>query len=293
MTLRSAFLLVALAGLAVACGGGSTGSTAARQPGSQASSGVSQGAASSGSAAGSTQQPGPPSPPLPEGTRVQRSAQLDLLVGSGEFDRSIDRVLGLVDAEGGFVAGNGSIQPAADRSGRSGRLSFQVPTAKFDATLVALRKFGQTRRFDVSGTDVSTQYVDLQARLANAEQQRNAFLALLQRAQSIQDIIALQNQLGQVTGQIEQVKGQIDYLDHTTTYGTVVVDISEGPAAGSPVGGPGLAAAFAQGSRNFLAVVDFLVVALATLAPFLALAGIGAGCWWAWRRRPAPAPTRS
>src|SRR4029077_13498038 len=74
-------------------------------------------------------------------------------------------------------------------------------------------------------------YVDLQARLANAEAQRNAMVALLQRAQSVSDIIAIQNQLGQITQQIEELKGQIQYLDHNTSFSTVTVNIVE---AGAP-----------------------------------------------------------
>jgi hypothetical protein len=212
-------------------------------------------------------------------------------VASGRFDQAINRVLTLVDQEGGFVAGSGGVQPATGSSSRTGQLSFQVPTAKFDATLVALRKLGDTRRFDVSGTDVSTQYVDLQARLANEERQRDAFLALLGRAQSIQDIVTLQNQLGQVTGQIEQLKGQIDFLDHTTTYGTVTVTVTEVPTSAPPSNPPGLQGALAQGARNFLGVVDFVVVALATLAPFLLIAAVGGACWWLWRRRRPAAVT--
>ena len=42
-------------------------------------------------------------------------------------------------------------------------------------------------------------------------------LALLGRAQTVPDIIAVQNQLGQITQQIEQLKGQISYIEHNTT----------------------------------------------------------------------------
>src|SRR5438309_6850870 len=194
-----------------------------------ASQAPSSASSSSSSASSSTPKVGSNPAQLPEGTRVQRAAQLTLRVAHGRFDAAINRVLALVSAEGGFVAGTG---PQPDESAaylRTGRITFQVPNAKFDDALVTLRKMGQVRQFDVSGTDVSAQYVDLQSRLASAQAQRDAYLALLNRAQSIQDIVLLQNQLAPIVAQIEQLEGQIDNLDRTTTYGTITATIQEAP----------------------------------------------------------------
>ena len=107
-----------------------------------------------------------------------------------------------------------------------------VPANKFDDTIDQLATMGKVQTEHISGNDVSAQYVDLQARLANQQAQRNAMLALLKRAQSISDIIAVQTQIGQITGQIEQLKGQIQYIEHNTAYSTVTVNLLE---AGAPV----------------------------------------------------------
>src|SRR5436305_12069702 len=106
-----------------------------------------------------------------------------------------------------------------------------VPADKFDDTIDQLTQLGKLQNEHISGQDVSAQYVDLQARLANQEAQRDAMLVLLKRAQSISDIIAIQTQLGQITQQIEELKGQIQYLDHNTAFSTISVNIVE---AGAP-----------------------------------------------------------
>jgi hypothetical protein len=217
---------------------------------------------------------------------VQRSAQVTLGVAHGRFDQAINRVLALVDSEGGFVAGVGP-QPADSTPDlRTGQISFQVPTARFDESLVALRKLGEVRQFAVSGTDVSTQYVDLQSRLASAQAERDAFLTLLNRAQSIQDIVTLQDQLAPIVAQIEQLKGQIDNLDRTTTYGTITATIVEAAAAGTTSSDSwGLATSLIQGLHNFATAVGFIVVVLATVAPFLVMGGLGFLGWRTWERR--------
>jgi hypothetical protein len=217
---------------------------------------------------------------------VQRSAQVTLQVPHGKFDGAINSVLALVDSEGGFVAGVGPRPVDSKPNVRTGQISFQVPTARFDESLVALRKLGQVRQFDVSGTDVSTQYVDLQSRLASAVAQRDAYLALLNRAQSIQDIVTLQNQLGPILAQIEQLKGQIDNLDRTTTYGTITASVEEAaPAGTSTTDSWGVATSFGQALHNFTAAVSLIVVVLGTTAPFLLLGGLGFLGWRTWDRR--------
>src|SRR5205807_8405918 len=139
----------------------------------------------------------------------------------------------LVELEQGYVSGtDAQANPVTNDQIRTGVITFMVPAAKFDETIDALTKMGTVQNEHISGQDVSAQYVDLQARLANEEAQRNAIIALLAKAQSVSDIIAVQNQLGQITGQIEQLKGQIQYIDHNVAFSTITVQITE---TGAPV----------------------------------------------------------
>jgi hypothetical protein len=271
------------------CGlGASTSSSgaAAARPGAARQPSGTAGSAAAGSPSKTNPVVGTNPAQLPQGTRVQRSAQLTLRVAHGRFDEAINRVLALVDSEGGFVAGVGPQPADAAPDLRTGQISFQVPTARFDESLVALRREGEVRQFAVSGTDVSTQYVDLQSRLASAQAERDAFLALLNRAQSIQDIVTLQNQLAPIVAQIEQLKGEIDNLDRTTTYGTITATIVEAAAVGTTSGDSwGLSSSLIQGLHNFAAAVGLIVVVLATVAPFLVLGGLGFLGWRTWERR--------
>jgi uncharacterized protein DUF4349 len=306
MTQHLRLLLVALAlALPLGCGLGSPGSSSSsgsadRRPSQaarpapatpgqtasgQAQSGQAQAAPGGRSGSAPASSPGVNPAQLPQGTRVQRSGQLTLQVTHGRLDQTIDRVLSLVGAEGGFVAGVGPQPADADPGARTGQITFQVPTERFDEALVALRGLGQVRRFAVSGTDVSSQYVDLRSRLASAEAQRDAYLALLNRAQSIQDIVTLQNQLAPIVAQIDQLEGQIDSLNRTTTYGTITATIDEAPAPGTSPDSWGLASAAGQALHNFAAAVGFVVVVLGTVAPFVLLGGLGFLGWRTWDRR--------
>src|SRR6202165_5544212 len=226
--MKKILVVIAILVAAAACGGAAS---TASNAGTALSHAPTQSDGSVGAPAKISGQPGctdtvnPPSSVVPaiQGPQVIRQAQLTISVGSGTFDSKLAAVRALVQLEQGFISGTDAQASPANPNDqiRSGVISFMVPAAKFDDTIDQLSKLGKVQNEHISGNDVSAQYVDLQARLANEEAQRNAMLALLGRAQSVSDIIAVQNQLGQITQQIEQLKGQIAYIEHNTTYSTV------------------------------------------------------------------------
>ena len=184
--------------------------------------------------------------PAIQGPQVIRQAQLAITVKSGNFDSSLAAVRSIVQLEQGYVSGtDAQANPATNDQIRTGVISFMGPASNFDTTLDALSNLGKVQNEHISGQDLSAQYVDLQARLANEEAQRNAMLALLAQAKNISDIIAVQNQIGQITGQIEQLKGQIQYIDHNVAFSTVTVTLTEAgaPATTAPSDSWGFASA--------------------------------------------------
>ncbi len=289
-------VVIAILAAAAACGAQSAQSTAggslALKSGSAPAVGVAPG--NTANVPGSTDYaPNQPSAVTIQGPHVIKQAQLSISVGSGMFDARLADVRALVEREQGFIAGtDAQATPQADNKIRTGVISFIVPAAKFDETIDALTKLGKVQNEHISGQDVSAQYVDLQARLANEEAQRLAMLTLLGRAQSVADIIAIQTQLGQITQQIEQLKGQIQYLDHNTAYSTVSVDIAElgVTATASSSDSWGFASALGDAAHNFVTTINYIVTGLGAIGPVAILLGAG---YLLWRRRGYPGLKRA
>ena len=279
-----------------ACGGG--GSSTAGPANTRDSIGGSNGSVTpvkgqpeTGTGGGSTAY-APDQVPAIEGPKVIRVAQLSVTVKAGAFDSTLSDVRTLVQLQGGFIAGtDAQSNPAINDQIRTGVITFMVPAAKFDNTIDQLAKLGKVQNEHITGQDVSAQYVDLQARLVNAQAQRDAMIALLKRAQSISDIIAVQNQLGQITQTIEQLKGQINYLDHNTAYSSVSVTITEAGVAPStqPVDNWGFATALSDAAHNFVTTINYVVTGLGAIGPIVILLGLG---YWLWRRRGGRLPLR-
>jgi Domain of unknown function (DUF4349) len=284
--MKQVIVIVAILAAAAACGGGSSparpadGATSfAPQTGSSApapvknpSTGVDQG------------NPVQSVVPTVQGPQVIRQAQLTITVGSGLFDSKLAGVRLLVEQEQGFISGtDAQSNPITNGQIRTGVITFMVPADKFDNTIDQLATMGKVQNEHISGNDVSAQYVDLQARLVNEEAQRDAMLVLLKRAQSIADIIAVQTQIGQITGQIEELKGQIQYIDHNTAFSTVTVDLQE---AGAPVqivreDSWGFVSAITDAAHNFVTTINYVITGLGAIGPILILLGLG---YLLWRR---------
>jgi hypothetical protein len=291
--MKKVLIVLAILAAAAACGGGSTassaGDTGTRSGGSTDQAGA-PGVPLNGSV-GAPDQSGTTIPnvvPTVQGPQVIRQAQMTITVDSGLFASKLSGVRALVQLQGGFISGtDAQANPVTNDQIRTGVITFMVPADKFDDTITQLSLMGKVQNEHISGQDVSAQYVDLQARLANQEAQRNAMLALLKRAQSISDIIAVQNQIGQITGQIEQLKGQIQYIEHNTSYSTVTVNLLEAgaPVRTAPRDTWGFASALSDGAHNFVTTINYVITGLGAIGPILVLLGLG---YLLWRRSGRP-----
>ena len=298
--MKKLFVLIALVVVVAACAG--SGSTAGNGGTSEANALVpnQQGTGQTGRGStgvpdagnDATKLPGE-SVPILQGPPVIRQAQMTITVGNGLFDSKLLEVRTLVQAQGGYIAGTeAQAKPINEQDPgqmRTGVMSFMVPAAHFDTAIDQLSKVGKVQAEHITGTDVSAQYVDLRARLANAEAQRDAMLVLLRSAKTISDIIAVQNQIGQITGQIEQLKGQIKYLDDNTSYSSVSVTLME---SGAPLRSPsadswGFVSALNMAAHNFVSTINYVITALGAVGPLLVLLLLGYLVWRS-RRRTSP-----
>ncbi|MCC7171031.1 MAG: DUF4349 domain-containing protein, partial [Planctomycetes bacterium] len=72
--------------------------------------------------------------------------------------------------------------------------------------------------------DVTSEWIDLDVRIRNAEVARERLLALLERATDMKDILAIEDQLRRVTTEIEQMKGQFKALEAQIAYSRITID---------------------------------------------------------------------
>lgn len=216
------------------------------------------------------------------GPDIVKTAEIALTVKENGFNDAFETAGLIASRYGGYVQSSSSVGVKV----QSGTLLIRVPSASFDQAMSDLRGLGVIAHQSVSGEDVTSQYVDLQARLITWEAQESVLLKLMGSAHSIEATLRVQRELQDVQFRIEQIRGQLRLLDNQTSLATIRVSLRE---PGAPVGveqtarqnRPSLTEAWDRAVNGFLGVVSSVVVGLGYLVPLSLLLGLG---WLGWRR---------
>jgi uncharacterized protein DUF4349 len=133
------------------------------------------------------------------------------------------KVQQLAEAAGGFLM---NWQANGDQEATSASLMIRVPVAKFESTRTAIRKLAQRVENErVEAEDVSTQYVDDQARLRNLRAQETQYLAILRQARTVKDTLEVSDKLNQVRGEIEQHQSEFNILSKQVELVAITVSL--------------------------------------------------------------------
>lgn len=117
---------------------------------------------------------------------------------------------------------NGFIVKETDYS-----ITARVPTQNMDAFFNNAKTLGKIVNETKTGTDITDQYRDNVIRLENLKTVRDRYLALLDKAVSVTDILGIEKELERVNTQIEIMEGRIKYAEESVAYSNITVDFRE------------------------------------------------------------------
>lgn len=218
-----------------------------------------------------------PLPPIPggDGSRVIQNGQITLSIEKGSFDETAERARTIVSASGGFVSSSSASQGYGDERLVRGTFVFRIPASRYADIVSRLSKLGRVVGLDESGQDVSMTYVDLEARERHLEAVERQLLGFLSETETIADALIVQDRLNQTQYQLEEIRGQLRYLDDQTSFATVSLTLGEN---GSEIESPepdddawGLAEAWQTAREGFQKLVGGLLVAIVVGGPMLIL----------------------
>jgi len=150
-----------------------------------------------------------------------------------------------------------------------GQISIRVPSDRFDEAFDRLRKLAvNVPSESTNSQDVTEQYTDLQAQLRNLEATEAQYLELLKKAEKVEDMLAVQRELSNVRGQIEQIKGRILYIERTSDMALIDVNLQKV----KPIGGTAWSAletlkSAARGLVSFGKVLASILIWVAVFSP--------------------------
>ncbi len=158
---------------------------------------------------------------------IVRTGEMSLVVE--EVTQACDDIAQLAASYDGYVV---SSYISGEEEEMRGWISFRVPDEKFDPALAELRDLAvRVESERTYSEDVTEEYTDLQSRLRNAEATEQQYLALLEKAEDIEDILSIYDYLSRVRQEIEQIKGRMLYLERTTSTSLISVSLEPEVAA--------------------------------------------------------------
>ena len=223
----------------------------------------------------------------PDAKLIRRAT---LEIQTEQFDQSMEALNKLVDSCGGYVENSnlysgGRLDAYASRNGE---FVVRVPAEKYSQFLSSAGELGYVTHKNESSEDVGQQYYDMETRLKTQRTKQERLLALLEKAETMEDIISLENALSNVEYEIEMYTSELNRYDGLISFSTFTVCLYEVGRVTQEVGetaslGQRMAAGFqsslrglGQGFQNFLIWLSynvFLVVILAAAAVVAVIVG--------------------
>jgi len=156
--------------------------------------------------------------------KISYKASINLVVK--DFSQAESRLRELVEKHGGFLA-----DARIDRrqgSRLSGNWQARIPVDQFPEFCEAITDLGVAEQQQQTAQDVTEEFVDLEARIANKQRLEERIVDLLEDASgSIKTIIEVERELARVRQEIERMEGRLRYLTNHTELTTVTISIRE------------------------------------------------------------------
>jgi len=161
-----------------------------------------------------------------DGTRlVIKNADLAIVVKDPK--KSMAEISKLADTLGGFVVSSNLYQSYYGPNNTEvpeAAITIRVPVAKLDEALTDIKKNAvDVNTENVSGQDVTSEYVDLQSRLSAKQAAEKKLNQILNAADKTEDVLAVYTQLQLIETDIEVLKGQIKYYEESAALSAISV----------------------------------------------------------------------
>lgn len=227
---------------------------------------------------------------------IARTAALTLI--TKEFEKTHASVEEILKRYNGYI---GELNVSApDEAGRTLAGTLRIPAARFDSAMAELKKLGRVENESQGGEEVTQQYVDLEARMANAQHTEQRLTEILrQRTGKLQDVLKVELEIDRVRGEIEQMQAEKKELTKRVAFATVNMTVKEEYHAKLQATPPSTGSRFRNAAvEGYNSVVEGLI----SVGLFLLSSGPSLLLWaavlffparWAWRKWKREHPAQS
>ena len=154
---------------------------------------------------------------------IVRTGNLTLIVN--DVAQSMERITQIAASFDGYVVSSNQFK---EGERLVGQIAIRVVSGSFDETIRMMRALALEVVAETSTSkDVTEEFTDLKARLGNLEAAELQLVRIMEKAEKVEDVLAVQRELTRVRGEIEQTKGRMQYLERTSETSLIQVTLQQ------------------------------------------------------------------
>lgn len=154
---------------------------------------------------------------------IVRSGTMNLKVK--DVAEALEQVEEIAESLGGHVV---SSSLHGGEKVKTATISVRVPAEQYDDAMESLRDLAvEVILESTRAKDVTEEYTDNESQLRNLEATEERYLALLNEAATIEDILDVEEKISETRGRIERIKGRMQYLERTSASSLIEIYLIE------------------------------------------------------------------
>jgi len=165
---------------------------------------------------------------MPSGEKIRKTSSLTIEVDKKEFESKKSEIDSIIESNNGLYTNKNEYENSHyNNKYKNYRITIKVPVENNQATLTSLKALGNVEYFSENADDLTTQYTDVEAYLESYKKEKVKIESLLDRAETIEEIIQIENKLSSLQRTIDNYEKQKLNLDRQTEYSTIYVTLKE------------------------------------------------------------------
>lgn len=149
----------------------------------------------------------------------------DMSIVAADTEEALASIATMADSSGGWVVSSNVYQ--STDTAKTGYIQIRIPAEGFQSVLDAIAGLAvKVTSLSTSGDDVTEEYVDLNARLGNMEATAARLRTFLDESRNVEEALAVNVELSRVEGEIEALKGRMKYLEQSSAFSSITVNVT-------------------------------------------------------------------
>ncbi|MBQ4598849.1 MAG: DUF4349 domain-containing protein [Clostridia bacterium] len=193
-----------------------------------------------------------------------------------EFETATDSLHSTIKSLGGIIISENAYNlNSVNRAGyRSLEMTVRIPQESYDTFLSGLSESYNVASIRNTVDNLTETYYDNENRLRSYRIQEERLFAMLEKAETVEEMLRIEERLCEVQYQIEALTNTQRTIDNDVKYATFHLNLEEVTKYTSPVPktfGDRLGETLTDSGETFLEVLESLLFAFIYLAPYLAI----------------------